>query len=147
MSEYFKTVLDTLQTAGNRITTPRKLITSILEKSEQPLSPYKIQEKLNQFDLNVDVATIYRNMDYLQSVGLVHYIWSEKGYIRCRCINDEGTHIFLKCLKCGSFFEKAVRYKGELEVFFNRNIRESIKNVYIELDIVCNECANSSGGS
>ena len=140
MTDFSKCALNGLKECEKRITAPRKMLISILEKTDIPLSPYKIQEKLKNLNFEIDVATIYRNLEHLQSMGLVHYIRSDRGFIRCRCLNDEGSHIFLKCAKCKKIFEKSVQYKGEMEVFFRRNIRQVISSVYIEVDIVCEQC-------
>jgi len=140
MTSFKKQSIQLLHKLKNRITNPRKAILTILEKLDYPVSPYKLQELIKKRDLQIDVVTIYRNLEYMQELKLVHYIRSEKGFIRCRCLGEDGLHIFLKCIHCHTFHERAIKFRGELDFFFKRNIREPVEQIYLELDIRCETC-------
>lgn len=106
---------------GYRVTRPRQRLLQLLEDSHQPLSPYEMSDRLNAQEKTVDTVSIYRILECLEQLGLVHKVASTGKYLRCHstdptlhdcaktqqhtclsCHDEESTtHYLLVCDGCG----------------------------------------------
>lgn len=90
-----------------KITQPRKRVIEVLNEATEPLSPYQIQDTLKRQGKYLDHVTIYRVLDSLSSLNLVHKVLSVGGFIRCALPEEESCHRFLVCRECGAIQEFA----------------------------------------
>ncbi|MBI2855064.1 MAG: transcriptional repressor [Chloroflexi bacterium] len=103
--KFVKSALKVLRSAGHRITRPRRLVLEALGSREAPMSPYDLQKLLQEGDEHLDVVTIYRVLELLQELNLVHKVLSVGGYVRCRLEDGNGCHGYLVCRSCGRLQE------------------------------------------
>ncbi|MFA7285125.1 MAG: transcriptional repressor [Candidatus Absconditabacterales bacterium] len=94
-----------LQEALYKLTKPRLQVIEYFANHTKAVSPYDIAK--DQSDL--DVVSIYRTIEILESLGLVHKIWSLGGYVRCdlsenHCQSD-CCHEFQVCTQCHEYNE------------------------------------------
>ncbi len=90
---------------GRRFTAMRKKIFELVWQQHKPVGAYQILEMLQQCVGRTAPATVYRALDFLQDVGLVHRIASLNGYVGC-C--EPGKHHdgqFLICEVCHALAE------------------------------------------
>ena len=66
--------LKELRQAGYRITMPRVQVIRALADSPKALSAYAIHEKIISSGGKIDVVSVYRILNTLQEVGLIHHI-------------------------------------------------------------------------
>lgn len=64
--------LQTLKDNNQKMTKTRLWILEELEHIKKPLNPYKLLEQSK--DKNIDISTIYRNLELFESLGIVHKI-------------------------------------------------------------------------
>ena len=81
--DYTSFALEKLKEAGLKLTNPRKMLVEFLAKSDKVLSPYEMKALLKKEKINADVVTIYRVLEVLESMELVHKVQAFNGYIRC----------------------------------------------------------------
>lgn len=80
--------------------TPLRIaILEILYKAVSPLSQAELLLKLTDFKINVDRVSVYRNLNQLKSVGLIHEV-DLNSYVLCSHDCEEHAHLLLFCQKC-----------------------------------------------
>ena len=94
-----------LRDGGYKVTNPRKKVLEAIEKAEGPMSPYDIGKMTEEEGKHLDQVTIYRVINLLCSLNLVHKVFSRGGYVRCDLLEEEGCHRFLVCRGCGNLQE------------------------------------------
>lgn len=102
---FSKLASEQLQKAWYKLTKSRAQVISYFQESTKPVSPYDIAKEREK----LDVVTVYRTIEILESLHLVHKIWSLGGYVRCDLVDwscaDVCCHEFQVCKKCHSFAE------------------------------------------
>jgi len=98
-----------LRAYGYRITMPRVQVVRALADTCQALSAYAIHEKIIESKGKIDVVSVYRILDTLQEIGLIHHIGIVDGYFPCRMddAHKESSAHFV-CEKCGLVTEVTV---------------------------------------
>tara|TARA_R110002167_G_scaffold38699_2_gene120259 strand:+ start:269 stop:712 length:444 start_codon:yes stop_codon:yes gene_type:complete len=135
------------QQKGGRLTEKRQRVLSSLLDSETPLSAYEVADHLNKkSDQAIPAMSVYRMLDFLVSLELVHKLSSTNKYVACTHIACEHSHQvpqFLICQKCQKVKEIGIP-KALVE-----QLRESVLkadyhlvNSQLELDCICNNCAH-----
>jgi Fur family ferric uptake transcriptional regulator len=102
-------VLGVMRSQGLRISTARRLIVDFLFEAEVPVSAQQISIGLDRAPL--DLASVYRNLETLEEIGVVRHFHAGHGpgryVLACR-----GEHEYLACDRCGAIREID---RGELE--------------------------------
>ncbi|MFY9234358.1 MAG: Fur family transcriptional regulator [Fimbriimonadaceae bacterium] len=100
--------LKELRNAGYRITMPRVQVIRALGDSLTALSAYEIHEKIISSRGKIDVVSVYRILNTLLEVGLIHHIGVVDGYFPSRLQGARGKSQHLVCDKCGNVMETRV---------------------------------------
>lgn len=89
---------------GQRFTTIRRRVFELVWQQHKPIGAYQVLEAL-QKEGRAAPPTVYRALDFLRELGLVHRIASLNAYVGC--VQPERTHQgqFLICSRCGAFAE------------------------------------------
>ena len=92
------------QQRGKRFTTTRRRVFELIWQQHKPIGAYEVLENLQQ-DSRAAPPTVYRALDFLLDLGLVHRINSLNAYVGC--IHPEYPHDgqFLICKSCKAFAE------------------------------------------
>lgn len=90
-----------------KLTAQRKLILQVfLENEDQHLSAEEVLKLVHQQDSNVGFATVYRNLDLLNKLGILYRIDLEDGKSRYELNTSEShQHHHLICIKCHKIIE------------------------------------------
>lgn len=108
--------LKVIRASGNRVTDPRQLVLETLARSGGPVSPYDIQKLLQEQGKRLDHVTIYRTLELLERLNLVHKVLSVGGYVRCTLEDEGACHGYLVCRGCGGiqeFADKSLCHKED----------------------------------
>lgn len=123
-----------------KLTPLRQAVLNILATQEQPLTAYKILDKLKQSNPKAQVMSVYRVLDFLQTYHLIHRIENLNAFMLCHHLSEHHSSQWLICEQCGN----VVEYAGEE---FNQAINTiTEKNGFtvtvptIELKGVCADC-------
>jgi len=87
---------------GARLTPARLAAFAALVSSNQPLTAYELVAKLEQREKKkIAPLTVYRHLDFLMSVGLVHRVESIQSYLPCCLAEHIHDSQYLLCSTCG----------------------------------------------
>ena len=92
------------QQRGQRFTALRRRVFELVWQQHKPIGAYEVLEKL-QKNGRAAPPTVYRTLDFLLDLGLIHRINSLNAYVGC--VQPEYPHDgqFLICTSCKAFAE------------------------------------------
>ncbi len=89
---------------GAKLTAKRKLVLQQLVETEKLLSAYELVELIRvKTDTKLPAMSVYRILDFLESINLVHKLESQNKYLACMHITCEHKHEspqFMICQNC-----------------------------------------------
>ena len=126
-----------------RLTTTRELVLQLLWQSHQPLGAYQLQDQLAEH-INKPVAppTVYRALEFLLRLGLIHRIPSLNAYIGCPFPNNEHSNLFMICNQCGTAAEVADKAVNKLLQCVSDRSHFTLQSQSLELFGLCPQCSN-----
>ena len=114
-----------------------------LKSQKKPISAYQMLESLRSEGVAA-ATTIYRALDKLNSLGLVHRIESLNAWTVCCGSHNNKTPVFEICNDCGNV-------KEHLDQDFTNNIKKLSKrtgfvadNPILEIKGRCGECTTNN---
>ena len=89
-----------------QLTPLRRQVLALVLNVHQPLGAYDLLEQLaQQTQKRVAPPTVYRALDFLVEMGLVHRIASLNAYLACTRFDDHGETVFFICSQCRTTME------------------------------------------
>lgn len=128
---------DVCDRAGARLTKTRRDVLELLWQSHQPRKAYDILSDLARADASAKPPTVYRALDFLQELKLVHKIESLNAYIGC---DGEHAHQYLICQKCGTVTDI---HNEKVSDIVRKKAQEAgfrVQNTVIEIKGQCKKC-------
>ncbi|OUS06193.1 Fur family transcriptional regulator [Gammaproteobacteria bacterium 54_18_T64] len=124
-----------------RLTPMRESVLHLLWQSHRPLGAYKIIEQLSAAGgKRILPPTVYRALDFLLELGLIHRLATLNAYIGCPFPDSVHSDYFLLCRECGSVAEcsaesvnKAIVSTAERAGFF-------VESQTVEILGLCTPC-------
>ncbi|NJM07041.1 transcriptional repressor [Candidatus Gracilibacteria bacterium] len=112
----YNDLLHELRARGHRLTTQRRLILEVLQKNEQHMSAEEIGEQIKNrhAGIQVDMATIYRNLRWLSEHSLVTETSLGQGHMVYVLSSNHNHHHHLVCNSCQRVTEVRVDLLDEL---------------------------------
>ncbi len=108
-------------------------ILMLILSAERPLTAYEILDLLRPKDPSATPAGVYRSLDFLTELGLVHRIDSAKSFIACAMPDHAHPSQMLVCRRCGTVVEtddsrvaSATESLGRLGFALGRNTMEFV---------------------
>ncbi len=92
------------QQQRQRFTAIRRRVLELVWQQHKPIGAYEVLEMLQQ-DGRTAPPTVYRALDFLQRMGLVHRIASLNAYVGCAHPGEPHDGQFLICEACQSLAE------------------------------------------
>ena len=127
--------------SGGGLTRNQGLVFDALTQAEGPLSAYSILDRLRGDGFRAPLQ-VYRALDKLTEIGLVHRLESINAFVACR--QDEcGKHgpiAFAICEKCGLVSEFANDEVAHLLEEWASTAGFELNKTTIELRGLCREC-------
>jgi len=136
---------DRCQLHGANLTVKRKLVLRQLIETRHALSAYEIAARIQHKTNNqLPVMSVYRMLDFLASVGLVHKIESQNKYVACRHISCDQPHQsaqYLICQNCDYIHEIDLSQErlGDIDQLAAQE-SFSLSFSVIEYKGLCHEC-------
>ncbi len=129
-----------LKDSALKITSQRKAIIDLLLKAQQRLmSVEEIHEKLLAQGIKMNITTVYRNLETLEKVGLLHctVLEDHMTYYKLSC--DHGHHHHLICRCCGKI--EIIDYCPLREIYpLTRQKGFFIESHKLEVYGLCKDC-------
>ncbi len=128
-----------------RMTPTRESVLRLLWQSHQPLGAYQLQDQLSRLlDKPVAPPTVYRAIDFLLQLGLIHRISSLNAYIGCPFPNSEHSNLFMICTQCGCAAEVAHNTINDLLQSASDKANFTLQSQSLELFGLCPQCAENA---
>jgi len=143
--DYIDHSVDVLRRSGGRITKPRLAMLECLARSERSLSANDLMDKIRRGRNmpDVDLATVYRNLEALSSLGLVHRVGPNGEFVACEhpaCEVD--LHLIVHCLVCDRTREVDVPRDllGSVKKYIQRSTHYSLEEHFLQMNGCCPDC-------
>ena len=94
--------LRSLRDRGFRLTPQREMVLAALHQMDGPVTADGLYQRVQQVSTSVDISTVYRTLDLLQSMELVTSVDvgdAQRMYELCA---GHGRHAHLVCDRCGT---------------------------------------------
>ena len=129
--------------AGYVPTRLRRLELRLLLEAEGPVKAYELLEAARDRGQRLTPATVYRVLDYLQAVGLVHKVNSINAYVACNERDGGSDHhpLILVCPDCRKTTE--INDRRLFEAIFARlgALGHAVEGGSVEVHGLCPLCA------
>jgi len=132
--------ISSLQDKGHKITKVRRGVIKIFSDVSIPLSANQVEQMLFKVDINVNKATIYRELQFLLKNGFIVEVYlhpSEVSYESSKLKH----HHHLVCDKCGSIDNVTNCLADALEEDIYKKKGFRIKSHTLEFYGICKNCA------
>ncbi len=130
---------------GERLTPARLRAYTELLRSDKPVSAYELVALLEaREERKIAPLTVYRHLNFLIKVGLVHRLESTQSYLPC----DHPDHVhesqYLLCSSCGHVDELESKKVGDLlgKIADTHGFRPT--NAVVEITGVCESCSEAT---
>ena len=131
-----------------RWTGPREAILQLLSRTTKHMSAKEIYANLHKLYPGIGLTTVYRTLDLLFQMGLIHKLSFGDGHNRYEFIPDEKTkhHHHLVCTRCGKIFNYSEFVDEELalvkktEERLEKKYNFQIEDHNIEFLGICEVC-------
>jgi Fur family ferric uptake transcriptional regulator len=94
--------VELLRSRGLRVSSARRLVIEALFAAERPLTAEEIAAGLEGWLPSSDLASVYRNLDTLEQLGLVRHVHAGHGAGRYSLASASEPE-FVSCERCGAF--------------------------------------------
>lgn len=132
---------------GGRLTAQRRSVLTTLLTASRPLTAYELLDLIRPNDAAITPASIYRSLDFLVDVGLVHRLDSTRSFVACDHPDHPHAGQFLICRECGTVVEaedkridRAAEDLGERHGF-------TLEHRSVELTGLCCTCRSTDAGT
>lgn len=92
---------------GMRLTPIRRQVLALVLGYPDVVKAYDVLSDLQRLRGNAAPPTVYRALDFLVEVGILHRVESLNGFVFCDHFADEHTSVILNCTECGHTEELA----------------------------------------
>ena len=125
---------------GYRLTPLRRRVLELVWNNHAPVKAYDVLSDLQADRARAAPPTVYRALDFLQEVGLVHRIESLNAFVGCG--DPHRTHLgqFFICRACGTVAEIDDTEISSLIAGKARKIGFSVARETIEVEGLCAHC-------
>ena len=99
-----ETVLNALRRSGLRVSTTRRVVVDTLFAAGRPVGAEEIASGLDGRRPQLDVASVYRNLETLERLGVVQHLHVGHGPGRY-VLAGSGERAYVACDRCGELVE------------------------------------------
>ncbi|WMM23263.1 Fur family transcriptional regulator [Tissierella sp. MB52-C2] len=136
-----------LQNQGYKLTTQRRaILNSIIDNSEQHLSPEEVYNIVKKEYPDLGIATVYRTLQLFEKLDIVCKLNFDDGCSRYELsTGPEGHHHHhLICLNCGKVIEVKLDLLEALEEEIEKEGQFTIVDHNVKFYGYCSECKDKS---
>jgi Fur family transcriptional regulator, zinc uptake regulator len=125
---------------GVRLTRLRRDVLMLVLAAERSLTAYEILDLLRPRDPSATPAGVYRSLDFLTELGLVHRIDSAKSFIACAIPDHAHPSQILVCRRCGTVVETEDRGVARATESLGRRLGFALDHNTMEFVGLCPSC-------
>lgn len=125
---------------GQRFTKIRKLVLELIWQSHRPIGAYQLLPEIQKAGFNSAPPTVYRAIEFLQELGLVHQISSLNAFIGCSHPGHQCSSCFLICDQCSVAVELASDRLGDAIAGISEEMGFKVEREHVEIVGKCPNC-------
>jgi Fur family zinc uptake transcriptional regulator len=125
---------------GARLTRLRRNVFMTVLSAERPLTAYEILDLLRPKDPSATPAGVYRSLDFLTELSLVHRIESARSFIACAMPDHAHPSQMLVCRSCGTVVETEDSRVVRATESLGRRLGFALDRDTIEFVGLCSSC-------
>lgn len=142
LNDFIESCTAAFRDSGGRVTETRLSVVRCLAQSAVPLTAKEIFEMIDK-KMKIDQVSVYRILEALSDLDLVHQVFPGGGYIPCHHTSCEETyHILTCCTVCDAIEETHVpsdRLEPLLSFLKNKKKFYPDEHVF-QLNGICGSC-------
>ena len=127
--------------SNSRFTALRKRVLELVWARHEPVKAYDLLYELQKEDQSAKPATIYRALDFLLNLGLVHKIHRYNAYVGCVDPNIQQPSFFLVCNNCNRVTENHDAEYNKLIEAISKRHQFKLSETSFEIEGLCSHCA------
>lgn len=135
-----------LRQQGYRLTPQRLKVLEVLKTRSRHLTAEEIHAAILPQQPYLDIATVYRTLQWLQSVGLVAPIRLGDGKQHYEYHQPGQLHHHLVCQQCGQQIQIADNIFADLKATLQQEYGFTLQVDHLALPGACADCAAAAGG-
>ena len=139
-----KAIIQKLRESGHKITPQRLAIVKILSKSEGHPSADNIHDRIKRDFPTMSLATVYRNIILIKSLGEVLELGFPDGSNRYDG-NDPNPHPHVICIECKKIVDPDLDSLKEMQEEVASETNFTILNHRLDFFGICSECMARKG--
>ncbi|MBF0309957.1 MAG: transcriptional repressor [Magnetococcales bacterium] len=128
---------------GAELTPHRRQVLEILASSHQALGAYDILGRMGGHQRRLAPMVVYRALDFLMGLGLVHRLAGRSAYFACRRSHAEGEVQYWICQRCLVVAETAADSIAGAFPGVAEGLGFRVERVNIEIEGECPQCRAS----
>ena len=143
MDADFKSImLERCYSDKSTMTPQRLLVLDTLVELKKPISAYELKDYLNGVGKSLNIASIYRILEFWCGLKLAHRISSRNKFISCSVPGDTHTHIINFCQRCENTIESCHEKMGiDIEAGAKFLGLKLADNSHLEIPVFCSSCS------
>ena len=126
--------------SGQRLTPVRQRVLEMVWANHKPVGAYDLLPKLAEEGFNSAPPMVYRALDFLLDLGLIHRISSLNAFIGCNHPGEAHPSCFFVCRECGRAQELDSRLMGSLASKAEEELGIKVEQQMTELMGLCPIC-------
>jgi Fur family ferric uptake transcriptional regulator len=124
---------------GYKNTKPRQAISDILENTGVPVSAEDIYNSLVKKAIKINLSTVYRSLELLESFGVVNKTVISDGRALFELTKDHHTHQMI-CTKCNKMIPVELCPLTDIQKQIEKSTEFQVTGHRIEIFGICSEC-------
>mgnify|MGYP006103755427 FL=1 len=124
----------------SRFTSLRKRVLELVWARHEPIKAYDLLSELQKEDKAAKPSTVYRTLDFLLDLGLVHKIHRQNAYVGCVDPKEDRPSFFLVCNNCHKVSEKHDEEYFKLIKSISKKYQFKLRDTSFEIEGLCNNC-------
>ncbi|MBM95114.1 MAG: Fur family transcriptional regulator [Oceanospirillaceae bacterium] len=129
---------------GARLTKVRQRVLELVWSSHKPVGAYDLLPLLANEGFNSAPPTVYRALDFLLELGLIHRLASLNAYVGCSHPGHGRASCFFLCQSCGKAQELESQLYDDLSTRVESTLGVKIDHQITELSGICPSCLDQS---
>jgi Fur family transcriptional regulator, zinc uptake regulator len=125
---------------GARLTRLRRNVLMLVLTAERPPTAYEILDLLRPKDPSATPAGVYRSLDFLTELGLVHRVESAKSFVACAMPDHAHPSQMLVCRRCGTVVETEDSGVAKATESLGRRLGFALDRNTMEFVGLCSSC-------
>ena len=134
-----------LNNASERVTTQRKLLLELLDKSARHLDADELYRQAKRKNGRISLSTVYRNLQLFKKLGLIEEQHFDEEHHHYEVKSRTG-HQHLVCVRCGKVVEFACPMSQRLRRDIGKKYDFDIGGVEVRMTGLCSSCRTPETG-